>query len=190
MKKNILMLDDDLVPLSEGITEERVRLQPWLRWLKTGKQAENFNLIECNSLENFMNELIKRPIDPHDDRYIHALIIDVMWKKTTTIAGDFSSINYSDVKVFPLEAGAQLLRLMFAADSNASPILLAHKTRPIAVLSSLHGLEIPLGELPKNVNIMRKTTFEIQDSPTGEFINTPSNDFQEWVNNLKTSSDE
>ena len=185
MKKNILMLDDDLVPISEGVTEERVRMQPWLRWLKTGQQGESFNLIECNRLEKFIDELKDRSaFEPDHKHYIHALIVDIMWKKTTTSAENFSSINYPDIKVLTLEAGAQLLRLIFETNSNAPPSLLKYKPRPIAALSSLCGLEIPSGELPENVSIMRKTTYEKQDA-TGEFIILPNPDFQTWVQNLK-----
>jgi hypothetical protein len=184
-KRNILMLDDDLIPHSSTIAEERLRLQPWLRWLKTGGQEENFNLIECNDFKTFINEVKAREAaDPSSENYIHGIIIDIMWKKTTVSEETFKLINYPDVRVNPLEAGVQFLRLWFKENSAVPRALLAHKNRQIAVLSSLPGVGIPLAGLPENITTLSKTTDSITATIANQLILVPNKAFQTWANNL------
>lgn len=185
LKKNILMLDDDLAPLSEGVTEERMRLQPWLRWLKLPEQEKKFSLIESKDLKTFIAAMEKRKsATSSSDDYIHGIIIDVMWKKTTVSEENFKIINYPDVKVNPLEAGIQLLLLIFKPDSAVPQSLLAHKNRKIAVLSSLRGVEFTMDNFANNVTILHKKTETAPANEPNKIIQVPDESFKNWVAGL------
>lgn len=185
--KNILMLDDDLIPLNRGMTAERSQLQPWLRWLKTGENGQKFNLIEAIDLTEMLRVMAEREFfQENDPKYIHGIIIDVMWKKNSYSKIDFSEIGFPDVPIIPNEAGAQLLRLLFGNNSQSGlpSALIAHKNRKIAVLSSIRGVEINLNGLPETVTILNKNTQEVLDAITDDPIMVPDAKFQSWVNKL------
>jgi len=185
--KNILMLDDDLIPLSRGMTAERSQLQPWLRWLKTGENGQKFNLIEAIDLTEMLRVMAEREFfQENDPKYIHGIIIDVMWKKTSYGKIDFSEIGFPDVPIIPNEAGAQLLKLLFGNNSQSSlpSALVAHKNRKMSVLSSIRGVEINLNGLPEALTILNKNTIEKLDANAGDPVMIPDMRFQNWIYSL------
>lgn len=110
---NILWLDDDLRPKADGITEERCRLQPWLRWFATKDRPQKFSLIEAQTIEKFSYELKQRAfLKPEDNDYVDALLIDTMWKRNSKSASSFAAIGLPNEAIIPLEAGAQLIGFM------------------------------------------------------------------------------
>ncbi len=107
-RTNILWLDDDLTSRSE---QRRGYLQVWLRWLDADNRGAEYNIIEARTLQEFARHLIDRhQYVVRDDDYLDAIIIDV--KLTHDFERDFSELGFPSIKLFGLDAGAQLLGLM------------------------------------------------------------------------------
>jgi hypothetical protein len=192
-KINILWFDDDLRPLGDGNTEERLRLQVWLRWFKTGDRPERFNLVEVRDLVTLRSELIRRAEKPASDvDHIDAFLIDIFWRSAT----EPGSWNFRDLdqgfereRVLPLDAGAQLIGLMLNErySRHRPPWLTAFQGRPIAVLTTLTDhretlekhVDVPaLG----NIAVLVKTVVMANGVE-------PDRDFCSWIGNLRPRQD-
>jgi hypothetical protein len=140
---NLLWLDDDLRPRSDGASSERDRLQTWLRYLYTTDRVERIRVIEVRDLASFREQLELRFDKPEDDpEHIDAFLIDVLWRANSDASswtfGDLDPV-FSDERVLPLDAGAQLIGLMRNRRHHAKrpAWLRAFDNHPIAVLTTL-----------------------------------------------------
>lgn len=137
---NVLWLDDDLHPIAEGKTDERERLQAWLRWFATGVRREQFFLIEAQSIESFAAHLKSRAfLKPEHDDYVHAILVDTMWKHHSRSETTFAAIGFPDESIISLEAGAQLIGFMRSTKhaKTRSDWLDQYSKRDMAVLTTL-----------------------------------------------------
>ncbi len=185
--KNILMLDDDLTPRANGISIGRTQLQPWLTWMKKIKSGD-VHLIEAQNLAKFVQELKLRENEPEEGpKYIHGIIIDIHWELTTQNDKTFACIGFPEISISSTEAGEQLLRLIFDHERRQQliPAVAVHTNRQFAVLTNIRGVEMNLTQLTDRVRILNKIKQTISQPGTTKSIELPSQDFQDWVNNLK-----
>jgi|CXWL01.1.fsa_nt_gi hypothetical protein len=176
---NVLWLDDDLRPRDEGITPERARLQPWLRWFK--KNENRIKLIEAYTIVQFAEILEKNEASqPDDDSYIDVLLIDLMLRESSLLPETFENIGFPDEKIIPMEAGIQFVKLIHA--KNAPAWLSKYKYRKLAVLTTLTDATFTItGHLRSSdaVTLIYKR-LEI----VGDELAVPSKGFSEYFSKL------
>lgn len=185
---NILWFDDDLRPKSDGRTPERLRLQPWLRWFSTRDRPQNFCLVEAHTLERFADELRQRAsLRPEDDQYIHAVLLDFMWRGHKELATTFEAVGFPDQQVNALDAGAQLFCLITckALEEKRPEWLRNYSTRDIGILTTQRDiaasetlLRYGEGNALRNASILHKD-FDLVEQQA-----TPSLSFLSWLEQI------
>lgn len=193
-RKNILWLDDDLRPKSEGLTEERSRLQPWLRWFATGDRPQHFALIEAQTVEKFATELQQRTqLKPTDHDYVHALLIDAMWKHTSNSASNFGALGFKNEAIIPMEAGIQLIGLLRNAryKSQRPDWLEPYANRDAAILTSLTDSHGSLQEYvdAKEQNSLTVMQKQVVTKTVGDTTLTePADNWLVWITKIRQAS--
>jgi hypothetical protein len=188
---NLLWFDDDLRPRSDGDSSERERLQTWLRYLHTTDRVERICLIEVRDLASFRQQLELRCNKPvHDPEHIDAFLIDVLWRECQDpMKWTFGELDpvFSDERVLPLDAGAQLIGLMRNRrhEARRPPWLKAFDQHPIAVLTTLTDHRGTVDrhiedEVLKRVKILVKNSSQDADEPDEAFCR--------WVDGLARRS--
>ena len=184
---NILWLDDDLRPRMDGETNERRRLQTWLRWFATGDRPGQFQVVEARSLDDFARHMKEcEQLGEDSDAYIDALLIDIMWRGQNDKF--FSPIGFPNHAVVPLNAGAQLLGLMLNADppSERPGYLSCYGNRKIATLSTLTDSSSSLHHYLDRVALAKVTVLE--KNIQGTDIPDPDDKFVQWCGSLRGSA--
>ena len=184
---NLLWFDDDLLPRSEGESYERKRLQTWLRYLNTTDRVERICLIEVRDLAGFRDQLTRRFDKPaNHPEHIDAFLIDVLWRESGQVQawtfGDLAPV-FSDEKILPLDAGAQLIGLMrnrrYAG--KRPDWLTAFDTHPIAVLTTLTDHR---GTVEKHLDEDVLAGLKVLLKDTSADAERPDDAFCDWVKGL------
>ena len=188
-RKNILMLDDDLLPKGHSAAERRLRLQTWLRWFYTGDRTTKYKLIEAHCLQKFVDELQARSelAVEHED-YLHGFIIDVMWKEGINADLNFKLLG-ADLDVKPMEAGLQLLSIIFNDKYNQTRanFLEVFKERKFAILSTLNDNEGNLRNYIDNSTYLGRIEIivkKISNNSAVESYAEPDDIFISWINSI------
>lgn len=185
----ILWVDDDLLPLDEGVTLQRSRLQPWLRWFK--KRQDHFRLIEVCSLTALAEALKEAERKtPNDPDYLDAMLIDIMWRAGTGLSGTFELFGFPQESILPMEGGTQFLSLMLNSQYEAArpSWLTCPQGRKIAALSTLVSAALVTDEFLDEDARGRVTVLEkeISEDPQSGLL-TPGKNFSEWCEGLLVS---
>lgn len=139
----LLWFDDDLQPVNGPSNGDRADLQRFLRPMKKGPWASRNHLLEAHDLPSLRQVLMRSAAAaPTSKDRIGAFLVDIGWRLRggrTEETWNFGELDpvFSSVRVLPLDAGAQLLKLMLGEGSHQPPDWLSHHSKcRLAVLTS------------------------------------------------------
>jgi hypothetical protein len=191
-RMNLLWIDDDLHPDTGRQSDERRRLEIWLRYFRTPDRCDRIRIIEVRDLASLRSELQRRFDKPagHPD-HIDAFLVDLLWK-TNRESGTwtFGELDpaFSREKVKHLDAGAQLIGLMRNREfrNHRPDWLRAFEGHPIAILTTLIDHH---ETVDRYVDDEVRATVQVLIKDRSRSTGAPDDTFCKWVELLKRRSD-
>lgn len=187
----LLWVDDDLQPLNGPSSSDRADLQRFLRVLKRGTWASRNRLLEAHDLPSLREVLMRSSAaSPSSPDRIGAVLVDIGWRLRggrTLDTWNFGELDpvFSDVSVLPMDAGAQLIKLMLGEGHHQPPPWLSlHAKCRLAVLTSYTFHRATLSAYISAANLQRVDTFvkAISDSES----RSEGNEFLTWLEKISS----
>lgn len=176
-KKTILWLDDDF-------EFDKQKLKVWIRALDL--KQDRLKYIAVSNLDAFVKILKEKSnLQPNDDGYIDAILIDVMLMEEPEPYATFAILGFPDEKWLCLEAGAQILGMMQNEKLVREKWLEAYVDRQSALFTSMSTINVTWSTYVSE-NVRTKKTFKaiVKADRDGGTHSLASQDFINWMDSL------